>query len=83
MTTYKKIYELERAESIKDTDLFVVETDTGTKSVTIDKFKANDSIISSAVQAALDTKVDTTEYNTFKTSVETTLSGVEELLQTV
>ncbi len=83
MTDFKKIYELEVVDSVEDTDLFIVETAYGTRSVKIETFKASDAVIPSAVQAALDTKVNTSEYTTFKTSVESALDGVEELLAAV
>lgn len=39
MTEFKKISELERVNSLSDTDLFVVETVTGTKAITRSAFK--------------------------------------------
>lgn len=83
MTDFKKIYELEVVDTVEDTDLFIVETGYGTRAVKISTFKASDSVISSAVQAALDLKAGLEDFNTFKASVEAELSGLEELLQTV
>lgn len=39
MTEFKKINELDRINSLSDTDLFVVETATGTKAITRSAFK--------------------------------------------
>lgn len=83
MTEFKKIYELEVVDKVEDTDLFIVETAYGTRATKISTFKASDSVISSAVQSALDLKTDATDFNSFKTSVEAQLNGLEELLQTV
>lgn len=83
MTEFKKIYELDVVSTVEDTDLFIVETALGTKAVKIETFKASDSVISPAVQAALDLKTNSSDFTSFKTSVETQLSGLEELLQTV
>lgn len=42
MTQFKKISELDLVTTISDTDLFIVETTNGTKSVKIETFKQND-----------------------------------------
>lgn len=39
MTEFKKISELERVDHLSDTDLFIIETVTGTKAITRDAFK--------------------------------------------
>lgn len=39
MTEFKKISQLDRVTSLKDTDLFIVETVTGTKAISRSDFK--------------------------------------------
>ena len=90
MTEYIKISELQRASTVTDSDLFVIETAQGTKAIDRASFKTSmedvskadvglgncdntsdlDKPISTATQAALDAKADTSALNNYLTTTD-------------
>lgn len=90
MTEYIKISELQRANTVTDSDLFVIETAQGTKAIDRASFKTSmedvskadvglgncdntsdlDKPISTATQAALDAKADTSALNNYLTTTD-------------